>query len=139
MTKLEQQIEDMKTKLAEMEAEVKKSKKFRWDYKRNATYQLGEYSISSDCYGNSNYYLEHGRYRKTQANAELALKRNKEANLIEALAEQFGSDGSGGCIITLDKGKYCYCYSTVTIGTPRMTEEIANKVCEVLNSKQVIL
>lgn len=139
-SKLKQDIEDIEAKLKEMKLELESSSSmFKWEYEECETYCISTAYISDGYYGTDKEKLEYGIYRKTKANAEIALKRNKEANIIEALAEQFGSDGSGGHIIySTGGGKYKHTGSFLGIaGVPYMSYEIAEQVCEVLNNKGV--
>ena len=87
---LQQQVNEMKAKLAEMEAELAKKGKFEWDYVRDNTFLIRPYLFDRYLNGTDKDYLEHGRYRSTKRGAELSLERNKRGNRLEALAEKLG-------------------------------------------------
>lgn len=137
----EQKIAKLEQELAELKAERSKSKKFAFDYERNTTWFIGEIYIEGSYNGTSTEYLEHGRYRKTEKGAELSLARNKRGNRLEALVEYLGglkefAEGEDNYYIRfyaddwlVESSKYRYnpCQAY-------MKEEIAIKVCEMLNN-----
>ncbi len=89
--RLQKQLDEMKAKVADMEAELNKPKKFELEYEEGEAYLVGYTSVESGCVGNSLDYLENGRYRQTKEGAELSLARQKKAARLEALVEQCGS------------------------------------------------
>ena len=86
-------------------------------------------------------HKDHGRYRKTQKNAEYSLERNKRANRLEALVEDLqGELGVGDCYIIYNNLTKRYGYrcepNAIEIGIVRMKEETAIKICEMLNNEE---
>lgn len=150
--KLQQQIEEMEAKLTDMKAELNKPKFFKWEYKSGCTFQLFR-SYVGNGYTVEDESLRHGRYRKTKANAERSLERNRVANRLEALVEQLDSewvaDWSNSkedkCIILKDYGmgnaiyKYCIYGSKYSPSQVYMSKDTALKICEMLNNKEIEL
>ena len=75
---------------------------------------------------------------KAEANDKISIHRNNEANYIETLAVKFGSNGSGLYMIGHDDEKYIIrATPDYIVGAPLMTLEIAIKVCDEANNKEV--
>ena len=146
---LKQQIEEMKAKLADMEAELNKPKGFEWKYTHNRAFVVISYDICDNMSGVDTDYLCHGRYRTTQENAERALERNRLANRLEALAEQLDPDWvvdwENGMqekwYVYYIRGEYKYsCMGGVQhIGQVYMSKATAAKIVDMLNSKGIEL
>jgi hypothetical protein len=149
--KLRQRIQKLKAKLAKTEAKLNESEEFKWEYESYNACYLGSLFIEDNFLGQDKDYLYHGRYRKTKANAEKALERNRLANRLEALAEQLDSDWVADWD---DPEQYKYYivfshdsqnYKTFArgllegIGQVYMSEETAIKICNMLNSKEIKL
>lgn len=139
--KLQQQLEELKAKVAEMEAELKKPKKFKLEYIDGQTFKIEKSCVSHGWSGDSLIALEHGRCRKTEEGAKLSLARNKRANRLEALVEQCGgikefSDGDYNYHICSIEGEWEY-FATLDTYEPEkvyMTKQTAIKVCKILNA-----
>lgn len=146
---LQKQLEEMKAKVAEMEKELNKGEKFEWKYPKDKTFVIGAYSTHPECSGEIGYYLSHGRYRIKEANAKLALQRNKEANVIEALAEQLDPDWvadwdneqQNKYYVFLSKNEYKCSWNNgaYSIGVPYMSRQTAVKICDMLNNGEIEL
>ena len=144
---IKQQIKDMETKLAEMKAELDKPKEFEWKYPYHAPF-LDHIQIREGT-GCSKKLIEHGRYRQTQANAERALERNRLANRLEALAEQLDPDwvadwsnrSQPKYTVYLSDGIHTTSlyYDTQHIGQVYMSRNVAIKICNMLNNKEIEL
>lgn len=147
MTKLEQNIERIEAELAQMKQELEDSKKFKWEYPIGKTFFVGSTEISSDCISTDNTWVNNGRYRMLEANAKYALERNRLANRLEALAEQIEPDyvvpdiGEYTYFIYLYKNEYrnTFVKNNRYIGQVYMSKDTAYKVCELLNSGEVVL
>ena len=139
--KLQQQLDEMKAKVAEMELELSEPEKFELEYEEEQTYFLTDIGISSFRTGKYSEYLKHGRYRQTKEGAELSLARNKRANLLEALVEQVGrikefAVGETNYYITYVSDQWDFGRTAVHYEPEKvyMDEDTAIKVCEILNS-----
>ena len=120
-----------------------KPKKFEWNYMPDDddSYNLVDSSSIRTC-GIYDYYIEHGRYRKSEEAADQSLARNKRANRLEALAEQLGGlkEWENG-----EDNYYIYRYGNSAIWTitvtcncfyPEsvyMTKNCAIEICRLLN------
>lgn len=103
-------------------------------------YELGalDYNEESNVIGDRK--VEHGRYRKTEQNAEYSQKRNQRANRLEALVEELqGELGIGDSYVYFDED-HEYWRNTLLcapyIGSVGMTEKTAVKICEMLNNEE---
>jgi hypothetical protein len=126
---------------------VKQAKsKFEWKYELDedgSCIMIDSESIRT-C-GIYDYYIEHGRYRKSQQAAEQSLARNKRANRLEALAEQL----NGLTEFVADSANYYVyceklewrCSGTSTYYPERvyMTKECAAEICRMLNEGEFSL
>ena len=121
-----------------------KPKKFEWNYTPDddGSYNMIETTSIRTC-DIYDYYIEHGRYRKSEAVAEQSLARNKRANRLEALADQIGG------LKEFENGKENYSiyfsgYSDIWTFTDTsrcfnpevvyMTKECAKEICRMLNN-----
>jgi hypothetical protein len=132
----------------EQEALVIKQTKPKFEWK----YELDEdgscIMIDSDSIrtcGVYDYYIDSGRYRKTQQAAEQSLARNKRANRLEALAEQL----DGLIEFNINKRNWYIWHSgntwryDFTCGfypeQVYMTEDCATEICRMLNAGEFSL
>lgn len=141
---LERQVVEMKATIKAMKAEETKPKKFEWNYTPDddGSYNMVDSSSIRTC-GIYDYYIEHGRYRKSEEVAKKSLARNKRANRLDALAEQLGGlkEFKYG-----EDNYYIYRYGDSTLWTitvtsncfyPEvvyMTKESATEICRMLNN-----
>lgn len=128
-----------------------KNEKFEFKFPYDETYgislatiipQIGKYwGITTD-------NLEHGRYRLTKQGADLSLKRNRRANRLEMLVEHLGGlEGvKGGELLwtiyySYSEGKWAIAYYSANYEPEKvyMTEEVANKVVDMLNNGEYVL
>lgn len=149
---LQQQIKEMELKLQEMKNELNKLEKFEFKYPACQTSLIRACTTGYGYNGDDKYYLKHGRYRIKEENAELSLQRNKEANLIEALAEQIDPDWKADWGDIEQEKSYIYWshrakkyYGTCVvswikdIGIPYMSPKTAKTICEMLNNGEFTL
>ena len=146
---LEQNIAKIEKQLAEMKAELKKSKKFEWKYPNETTYKLTQDSRIKEF--KQSLLIEpsinKGLYRLSKQYAEHSLERNRVANRLEALVEQIEPDYLPKpdmlihSIFTVKGGRYeVYSqYYDRFIGQVYMSKATATKICELLNSGEVVL
>lgn len=145
-------IEAAEAELANLKAELNKPDKFEFKYPFNVAYLIGMESTTNEATGTLAAYLTHGRYRINSNNAEQAVQLNRESNLIGAIAEQIDPDFASKVLWDNDIRNYCIEYvisskqyvlvSTSYFKTPGvvfMPKEVAEQVCEILNSNQVSL
>lgn len=145
-------IEAAEAELANLKAELNKPDKFEFKYTLNTSYFISTSCISNEASGSSATYLTHGRYRISSDNAEQAVQLNRESNLIGAIAEQIDPDFASEVVWDGEIRNYYIEYnvnsrqyvlvSTSFFKTPGvvfMTKEVAEQVCEILNSNQVSL
>lgn len=145
-------IEAAEAELANLKAELNKPDKFEFKYPFSASYLIGTDSTANETTGTLAAYLTHGRYRINSDNAEQAVQLNRESNLIGAIAEQIDPDFASKVLWGNDIRNYYIEYninsrqyvlvSTSYFKTPGvvfMPKEIAEQVCEILNSNQVSL
>ena len=145
-------IEAAEAELANLKAELNKPNKFEFRYPFNVAYLIGMKSTTHEATGTLAAYLTHGRYRINSNNAEQAVQLNRESNLIGAIAEQIDPDFASKVVWDGDIRNYYIEYnlnsrqyvlvSTSFFKTPGvvfMPKEVAEQVCEILNSNQVSL
>lgn len=145
-------IEAAEAELANLKAELNKPDKFEFKYPFSASYLIGANSTATETTGTLAAYLTYGRYRINSDNAEQAVQLNRESNLIGAIAEQIDPDFASKVLWGNDIRNYYIEYninsrqyvlvSTSYFKTPGvvfMPKEIAEQVCEILNSNQVSL
>jgi hypothetical protein len=117
--------------------------KFEFKFTENETFLIGETCVHERCKGKDTLSVDIGRYRTTKEGAELSLKRNQRANRLEMLVEYLGGlkefvyGKKNWYVGFYDKEYEWGSYSTNTLYAPErvyMTEEVAIKVCELLNS-----
>ena len=135
-------------KIAKLEKELAELKKectgeYKIKYKQGDTFLIHESYITSSAKGSDNKLTNHGRYRHTREGAEDALKLQQKVMRLHALAEDLGAlkefvYGEKNWIITYnhDIKKYGYISAPYEHEPEKvyMTEEGAEKICELLNS-----
>ena len=145
-------IEAAEAELANLKAELNKPDKFEFKYPFSASYLIGTNSTATETTGTLAAYLTHGRYRINSDTADQAVQLNRESNLIGAIAEQIDPDFASkvlwdgdvrnSCIEYVISSKQYVIVSTSyfkTLGVVFMPKEVAEQVCEILNSNQVSL
>lgn len=142
-------IEAAEAELANLKAELNKPE-FKYQY--YASFMIEKDRVINEAAGTSEFCLTNGRYRIKSDNAEQAVQLNRESNLIGAIAEQIDPDFASKVLWGGDIRNYCIEYvisskqyvivSTSYFKTPGvvfMPKEVAEQVCEILNSNQVSL
>ena len=139
----------MQKELDEMKAKLEESKKFEWKYPNGKAIVVNSWCTNIDCNGNDKELLKHGRYRLSKQYAEHSLKRNRVANRLEALVEQIEPDyvvpeifDEAWYILYSNSSKLHRITSDSncrTLGTIYMSKETATKICELLNSGEIVL
>ncbi len=145
-------VEAAEAELANLKAELNKPDKFEFKYPFSASFMIEKDRVIDEATGTSEFYLTNGRYRIKSGNAEQAVRLNRESNLIGAIAEQIDPDFASKVLWGNDIRNYHIEYvisskqyvivSTSCFKTPGvvfMPKEIAEQVCEILNSNQVSL
>jgi archaellin len=127
-------------------ASIKTQKEFEFVYDKDSSYYLSTTGVSTSSNGTDPIASYHGRYRKTKEIAEQSLARNKRANRLEALAEQFGGlrefdDQSIMFYIYKQYDKWSVCSLTTTFfpEVVYMTKECAETIADMLNSGKFTL
>ena len=145
-------IDAAEAELANLKTELNKPAKFEFEYPFRASYLISTNSTATETTGALVEYLTHGRYRAKLNNAKQAVQLNRESNLIGAIAEQINPDFASKVVWDGDVRNYYIEYvvnskqyvivSTSYFKTPGvvfMPKEVAEQVCEILNSNQVSL
>ena len=145
-------IEAAEAELANLKAELNKPDKFEFKYPYYASFMIAKDRVINEATGTSEFCLTNGRYRIKSCNAKQAVQLNRESNLIGAIAEQIDPDFASKVLWDGDTKNSCIEYnvnnkqyviaSTSYFKTPGvvfMPKEIAEQVCEILNSNQVSL
>ena len=114
------------------------SQKFEWKYDEDDTCLLETYYTKGYSIDDSDY-LEHGRYRATEEQAEASLLRNKRANRLEALVYQIQQEVEGDCYIMFEghADKWITSKTWIEDIYPEvvlMLKSTADTICEMLNS-----
>ena len=141
---LQQQLNEMKTKIAEMEKELNRPKKFELEYEKDKAYLVSTHEAGGDSSGSDKVFLDHGRYRQTKEAAELSIARNRRANRLEALVEQCGTiseftdEGYDYYVYNDSRNKWYSGCNNDNFSPERvyMDEATAKKVCEILNARE---
>jgi hypothetical protein len=149
MTKIEESQENINN--LQVELDEIKNPKFKFKYTDGRAYYIGNLFIANDCAGTTENNLKYGLYRIFEDNAENQLYLNKESNLIGALAEQLDdgwvadwsdTEQEKCCVAKLcDTGRYTTdsTYGLKIFGVNYMSEDVAEKICKILNNKEVEL
>ena len=145
-------IEAAEAELANLKAELNKPDKFEFKYPHGSSFLIDKNHVIKEATGTCKSYLANGMYRAKLNNAEQAVQLNRESNLIGAIAEQIDPDFASKVLWGGDSRNYYIEYninskqyvlvSTSFFKTPGvvfMPKEVAEQVCEILNSNQVSL
>lgn len=148
--KINQRIQALESELAGLKAELSKVNNFKFDYTNTKTPFIGTYCVSNNTSGSDPFSLENFRYRHLKSNADADFQLQKELMCIGALAEQINPDYRSEVSWTFDREFYSiqqdmktkeyqvYCsYPKRRLGVVYMPKDTAEKVCEILNNKQV--
>lgn len=148
--KINQKIQALESELAELKAELSKVDKFKFRYTDMKTSFIGAHWTANYTSGSDPLNLENFRYRQTETNAAADFQLQKELMCIGALAEQIDPDYKTKVNWGIDKQFYSihqdmktkeyqvhYSYPKRRLGVVYMPKDVAEKVCEILNNKQV--
>ena len=154
INKINEQIERLEEELAKLKAEATAPRQYEIEYEAGSTFFVGSYnSIIGEITGFSDDGYTSGRYRKTLKFADEHLKTQTEmmrlGALVEAVTiemnmEDWVADWNDEaqvkyCVRYNHKGgEYCLDYwcTLKTVGVIYMPEEVAERVCEILNNKE---
>ena len=149
MTKeeIQAQIEVLKTELSKLEELANKAEKFKFKFPVGNTYTVTFNEIEPHSTGLIPSLMEHGVYRLTEHGARLSLNRNRRANRLEMLVEHLGGlqecprKGRGlfwTIAYSYSKDKWVIVYDPANYHPEKvyMTEEVANKVVNMLNNRE---
>ena len=151
--KINEQIEKLEQELAKLKAEATAPSKYEIEYEEWNTWCVGNYKIIQRHSGTDEDYLNSGRYRSTKkfANEHFKIQNEMmrlgalvEAVTIEMNMEDWVADWNDEaqvkyCVRYNHKGgEYCLDYwcTLKTVGVIYMPEEVAIRVCEILNNKE---
>jgi hypothetical protein len=151
--KINEQIERLEEELAKLKAETNKPNKYEIEYEDGDTFFISIKTVMGEATGQSNDLLKAGRYRSTEKftnehfkiqNELMRLGALVEAVTIEMNMEDWVADWSDDSqlkyYVDCDcKGNEYYsdCWWTLkTTGVIYMPEEVAIRVCEILNNKE---
>lgn len=146
-------IQDMESELAELKAELNKPEKFEFKYSKIDNYMINYYGVHRNLHVMNKDYLQNFRYRQTEANAKADFQLQKELMCISALAEQIDPNYKSKIIWDGRANNYHIVYNYMTkeyttsyrsalsrlLGVVYMPKDVAKKVCEILNNKEVEL
>ena len=153
INKINTQIERLEEELAKLKAETNKPNKYEIEYEDGDTFFISIKTVMGEATGQSNDLLKAGRYRSTEKftnehfkiqNEMMRLGALVEAVTIEMNMEDWVADWSDDSqlkyYVDCDcKGNEYYsdCWWTLkTTGVIYMPEEVAIRVCEILNNKE---
>jgi hypothetical protein len=150
---INKRIQTLESELAGLKAELTKPEKFTFKYS-NRRFNIGSLlePIKQESIPNS-YPTVNLNYRQTESNAQADFQLQKELMCIGALAEQIDPDYKSKTPRYKSDNYYYYVYYGKesnryhysnhtfirTLGVVYMPKEVAEKVCEILNNKQVEL
>ena len=151
--KINEQIERLEEELAKLKAETNKPNKYEIEYEDGDTFFISIKTVMGEATGQSNDLLKAGRYRSTEKftnehfkiqNEMMRLGALVEAVTIEMNMEDWVADWNDEaqvkyCVRYNHKGgEYCLDYwcTLKTVGVIYMPEEVAIRVCEILNNKE---
>jgi len=149
--KINQRIQALESELAGLKAELSKVDKFKFRYTDTETSFIGTNWVAHKTSGADPSNLENFRYRQLESNADADFQLQKELMCIGALAEQidpnyktkidFTHRHSNKFMIFYDYPSETYTISSNSdwraLGVVYMPKHVAEKVCEILNNKQV--
>lgn len=146
------ELKIVRARIEFLENELKKQEKFEFKYEREKTFIIYSDKIESEGNGDAKRKLDFGLYRINEDNAKEALQLNKESNIVGAIAEQIDINYSKDINWNNKENKYVIYYDSKTgkyssfcnsfnryLGTVYMSKEVAKRVCEILNNKDVEL
>jgi len=149
---INQRIQALESELDKLKAELSKANSFKFDYTNMKTSFIGTYCVSNNTSGSKPLLLENFRYRQLKSNADADFQLQKELMCIGALAEQIDPDYRSEVSWTFDREFYSiqqdmktkeyqvYCsYPKRRLGVVYMPKDTAEKVCEILNNKEIEL
>ena len=151
--KINEQIERLEEELAKLKAETNKPNKYEIEYEDGDTFFISIKTVMGEATGQSNDLLKAGRYRSTEKFTNEHFKIQNEmmrlGALIEAVTidlgledwvEDWNNSSQPKHHVQYDcKGNKYYsdCWWTFkTVGIIHMPEEVAKRVCEILNNKE---
>lgn len=150
--KINQKIQALEFELAGLKAELSEVDKFKFRYTYTETSFIGTTCVTHKTSGADRSSLENFRYRQTEKNANADCQLQKELMCIGALAEQIDPDYKTKVNWGIDKQFYSIhqdmetkeyqvhdSYPKRRLGVVYMPEAVAEKVCEILNNKEVEL
>ena len=148
---INQRIQALESELAGLKAELNRPEKFEFNYSSGNLFRIYAEQIDK----NMNVFKagrENFRYRQTESNAQADFQLQKELMCIGALSEQIDPDYKNKVKWIIDKEFYSiqqdmktgeyqvyYSYPKRRLGVVYMPKNVAEKVCEILNNKQVEL
>ena len=143
-------IQVLEAELIKLKTELNKPEKFIFVYAEGFTFKVSEYSVSRGQEGKDQDYLTNFRYRQTKINAETDLQLQRELLCIGALAEQIDHEYKSKVQwdsltwnyyidFSIPANKYFINNSVNarSLGVVYMPKDVAEKVCEILNNKEV--
>ena len=149
---INQRIQTLESELAGLKAELNKPDKFEFKYTNGITFGISSCDILTKTTGLNCDFKNNFRHRQTKENAQADFQLQKELMCIGALAEQIDPDYKSKIDFTNDSRSYMifydYASKTYVIGSNRewkslgvvyMPKDVAEKVCQILNNKQVEL
>ena len=148
---INQRIQALESELAGLKSELAKPEKFEFKYK-GSTYTIFTYKISKVSLSADPEFLQNFRYRQTESNAQADFQLQKELMCIGALAEQIDPNYKNRIKWLVDNNFYSiqqdmrtgeyqvyHSYPKRSLGVVYMPKDVAEKVCDILNNKQVEL
>ena len=153
INKINEQIERLEQELAKLKEEATAPSQYELEYEAGNTNLIDNYRTIQGTSGTDEDYLNYGRYRKTLKFANEHFKTQNEmmrlGALIEAVTidlgledwvEDWNNSSQPKHHVQYDcKGNKYYsdCWWTFkTVGIIHMPEEVAKRVCEILNNKE---
>lgn len=148
---INQRIQALESELAGLKAELNKPEKFEFKYSKTDNYMINYYGVHRNLHVMNKEYIQNFRYRQTEANAKADFQLQKELMCIGALAEQIDpeyksrvdwNDRNNWAIFwNIKTKKYVPTSSSIIryLGVVYMPKDVAEKVCEILNNKEVEL
>jgi len=151
--KINTQIERLEQELAKLKAEATAPSQYEIEYEAGDAFLISNRTVIGEAAGQSNGLLKAGRYRKTLkfANEHLNIQNEmlRLGALIEAVTIELGMEDWVADWNDKHQYKYCVRYNNEdnkyradcwwilrTIGAIHMPEEVAERVCEILNNKE---
>ena len=153
INKINEQIERLEQELAKLKEEATAPSQYEIEYEDGSTNLIASYRTMPGNSGTDEDFLNTGRYRSTEKftnehfkiqNELMRLGALVEAVTIEMNMEDWVADWNDEaqvkyCVRYNHKGgEYCldYWWTDKTVGILHMPEEVAIRVCEILNNKE---